>query len=360
VLARGFLFLAAFYLCSKMSQSKTRNIVCWLALALLTRVAWGAQAVPATPPSAQTAVAPTKTSEAPAEIRDELNRPVRLHGTPQRIVSLAPNLTETVFALDLGDRVAGVTNYCDYPPEALKRARVCGPINPNLEEIVSLHPDVVLATRALNRLETVEALERLGVPVYTTDPHTVEEVIASTRKLGRVLGAETRAEALAAEMQERLAELARRLAGRPPRRVFFVVWTEPVISTGQHTFLADAIRRAGGESVVDAQQDWPQVSIEEVMRQNPEYLVFSGTHPEDPQGTINMLRKRTGWSSMDAVRENHFAVVSDALTRPAPRLLDAIEDLARQLHPEAFSAAPPAPASPASAAAQEPRRGGQL
>src|SRR5271168_3369989 len=104
-----------------MNLSTIRQTVWWLALALLARVASGAQAMPANPPSPQSPVGPTKAAEAPAEIRDELNRLVRLHGTPQRIVSLAPNLTETVFALDLGDRVAGVTNYCDYPPEALKR-----------------------------------------------------------------------------------------------------------------------------------------------------------------------------------------------------------------------------------------------
>jgi len=284
-----------------------------------------------------------------------MGRLVRVRATPQRIVSLAPSLTETVFALDLGDRIAGVTDYCDYPAEARTRARVGGPINPNLEQVVSLHPDVVLATRALNRPETVEALDRLGIPVYTTDPRTVEDVIASTRRLGKLLGAEIRAESLAASMEQRLAELARRLSGRPPRRVFFVVWTDPIITTGAHTFLADALHRAGAESVISVSQDWPQISIEEVLRQNPEYLVFSGTHPDDPQSTINALRKRVGWSSMEAVREGHFAIVSDALDRPAPRLLDAIEDLAHQLHPDAFPAAP-APAPSASG----PRRGGWL
>lgn len=278
------------------------------------------------------------------EYRDELQRRVVLHGTPQRIVSLAPSLTETLFALYLGERVSGVTNYCDYPAEALTRPRVGGPLNPDLEQIVSLHPDVVLVTRSLNREETVTALERLNVPVYVTDPRTVEEVIASTRRLGKLLGAEARGDALAASLEERLAVLARKLTGHAPRRVFFVVWTDPIITTGPHTFLADALRHAGADSVITAEQDWPQINIEEILRQQPDYLVFSGTHPEDPQSTINELRKRPGWSSLEAVRAGHFAIVSDALSRPAPRLVDAIEDLARQLHPELFPAEPTPPA----------------
>jgi len=280
----------------------------------------------------------------PVEYRDELGRRVVLRGTPQRIVSLAPSITETLFALNLGERVAGVTNYCDYPAEALTRPRVGGPINPDLEQIVSLHPDLVVATRSLNRQETVTALERLGMAVYTTDPRTVEEVVASTRRLGKLLGADARGEELAATLEERLADLAHRLAGHAPRRVFFVVWTDPIISTGPHTFLADALRHAGAESVVTTDQDWPHINIEEVLRQNPEYLVFSGTHPEDPQTLIAGLRKRAGWSSLEAVRAGHFAIVSDALSRPAPRIVDAIEDLARQLHPDLFPP-PPTPAA---------------
>jgi iron complex transport system substrate-binding protein len=276
------------------------------------------------------------------EVRDEIGHAVRLPATPRRIVSLAPSLTETVFALELGDRLAGVTDYCDYPAEALKRARVGGPVNPNLEQIVTLHPDVVLATKALNRRETVDALERLGLAVYTTDPRTVDDVVASTRRLGEALHAGARSEELAAGLEHRLGELQKRLLGRAPVRVFFVVWTDPLISVGPSTFLADALRHAGAQSVVDSPQDWPVLSLEELLRQDPAFLVFAGAHPDDARTTIESLRGRAGWRNLTAVREGQFAVVSDAITRPAPRLVEAIEELARQLHPDAFSAQPPA------------------
>ena len=326
-------------------MNRNRNSIRLAALWILFgALAARAQAAAPSPP----AEAPAKAAESFVEFHDDLGRVVRIPAAPQRIVSLAPNLTETVFALDLGARLFGDTDFCDYPAEARMRTRVGGPIDPDLEQIVSLHPDVVLATRSLNRAVTVEALDRLGIPVYTTDPRTVQDVAASVRRLGEVLGAKSRGEALAAQMEQRLAELARRLKGRPLRRVFFVVWLDPIISTGPNTFIADALRHAGAESVVNVSQDWPQINLEEVLRQNPDYLVFAGTHPDDPQATIQSLRKRPGWSSLDAVRLGHFAVVSDALARPAPRMLDAIEDLARQLHPEAFAPAalPPTGATP--------------
>jgi iron complex transport system substrate-binding protein len=340
MLAWGFLFVTM-----RTSHMRIWAAIGWVLLAMAApRPAQAAQAAPPSPPAAAPVIpspaAPPKAADTPVEFHDELGRLVRVPAAPQRIISLAPNLTETVFALERGDHLVGVTDFCDYPAEARTRAHVGGPINPNLEQIVSLHPDVILATRAVNRRETVEALDRLGFPVYATDPRTVGDVIASTRRLGKLLGAEARGESLAAELEQRLAELSRRLAGHPARRVFFVVWTDPIISTGPHTFLAEALRRAGGESVVTVEQDWPQIGIEELLRQNPDYLVFSGTHPDDPHSTISTLEKRPGWSSLDAVRQRHYAVVSDALARPAPRMLDAIEDLARQLHPEAFPAEP--------------------
>jgi iron complex transport system substrate-binding protein len=165
----------------------------------------------------------------------------------------------------------------------------------------------------------------------------VEEVIESVRRLGAVLGARERGDALALELHARLEQIRRRVNALPPRRVFFVVWPAPLISIGKNTFLADALRWAGAESVVETAQDWPRLSIEEVLLQQPEYLVFSSMHLEEASRTIESLRERAGWRSLEAIREGRIAVVSDAVNRPSPRLVDVIEQLARQLHPEAFA-----------------------
>ncbi len=291
----------------------------------------------------QMSTAPT-TLPAGRELTDEIGRRVQIPQQVDRVVSLAPNLTEIVFALGAGNHLAGDTDFCDYPPEALQKPHVGGPVTPNLEEVVSLMPDLVLATKSINRRETVNALDRIGLPVYVTDPHSVEEMIASVEHLGNALGTEKSAAALAEDLRGRLAELDHRLAGSVPRRVLFVVWTDPLISVGRDTFIADALRRAGGRSVVETKAEWPHVSMEEIVRLQPEVLVFASAHAGDTQRDIDALRSRPGWKNLEAMKSGNVVVVSDAINRPAPRIVDAIERLARALHPEAFttSAAPAA------------------
>jgi ABC-type Fe3+-hydroxamate transport system substrate-binding protein len=120
--------------------------------------------------------------------------------------------------------------------------------------------------------------------------------------------------------------------------VLFVVWADPLISVGQHTFIADALTHAGAVSIVDSSQDWPQMSLEEMVHLQPDFLVFASSHSETVSRDMESLAKRPGWDSLEAVKHRRFAVISDAINRPAPRLLAAVEDLARQIHPEAFTA----------------------
>ena len=289
------------------------------------------------------AVAPAPlvpTQPATREIVDEVGRTIRIPVSPSRIVSLAPSLTETVYALRLQDHLVGDTDYCDYPPEAKKKPKVGGAINPSLEEIAALHPDLVLVTKSLNRLDTVRALDNLGIPSYATDPHTVDEIISSTSKLAEVLGAPEAGKSLAAELRNHLAVLQAKLASVPPQRVLFIVWTEPLISVGKNTFIADALGKAGAISIVDSSQDWPQMSLEEVVHLQPEYLVFASSHSEAAARDFDTLANRPGWRILDAVHNRHYAVISDAVNRPAPRIVSAIEELARQLHPAVFQEVP--------------------
>ncbi|HXJ03806.1 MAG TPA: cobalamin-binding protein [Candidatus Acidoferrum sp.] len=271
---------------------------------------------------------------------DEVGRTVRVPQPVQRVVSLAPSLTETIYALGLQDHLVGDTDYCDYPPDAQKKTKVGGAINPSLEQIVALRPDLVLVTKSLNRLETVHALDGLGIPSYATDPHTVEEIVSSTERLAGVLGVPDAGATLGADLERHLADLRQRLSGLPPRHVLFVVWSDPLISAGKNTFIADALRLAGANSIVDSSQDWPQMSLEEVVRLQPEFLVFAESRSDSGQSQFDLLAERPGWRGLDAVRNRRFAVISDAVNRPAPRIVSAIEVLARQLHPEAFSAQP--------------------
>jgi iron complex transport system substrate-binding protein len=271
------------------------------------------------------------------EVTDETGRRVSVPENVERVVSLAPNLTELIYALGAERKLVGVTDYCDYPPEARQKPSVGGAVNPSLERILSLKPDLVLATRALNRRETVAALERHGLSVYATAPGTVDDVVESTRRVGHLLGCGERGEELARELRARLASLEQRLAGRARRRALFVVWTDPLMSIGPRTFLADALRRAGADSVIEVEQEWPRLNIEVVVRLQPEFLIFADSHSEKVAVRVAELKRRRGWRNLRALAENRVAVISDAVNRPAPRMISAIEALARQLHPDAFA-----------------------
>ena len=273
------------------------------------------------------------------EVIDETGRRVAVPVEVHRIVALAPNLTEIAYALGAQDRLVGVSNYSDYPPEAKSKPRIGMPMNPNLEAIVAAHPDIVLITTEGNRRETADDLARLGIAVYATKPYSVESMLESIEHIGGVIGATAQAESVVANLRQRLNALRSKLASAPVTRVFFVVGESPLISLGEHTFIADALRYAGARSVVQAKQDWPQIGLEEVVRLNPDYLVFasSGFGGEDSTAKqLAELRSEAGWRELAAVREGRVVVVSDEIDLPAPGLVDAIEKLARQLHTDIF------------------------
>ncbi|MDR3721978.1 MAG: ABC transporter substrate-binding protein [Candidatus Acidoferrales bacterium] len=271
-------------------------------------------------------------------VTDEVGRKVTVPAEVKRIVTLAPNLTETIYALGLGDRLVGDTNFCDTPEAAKSKPHVGNPQNPNLEAIVALHPDLVLATTSINTLETADALKRLGIAVYTSDPQTVRGMLDSTSHVAEVIGAAQQGTELVGRMQQRLDALHARLSERPMVHVLFVVWLEPLQTIGQNTFIADALRWAGTESVLVSKQNWPHLSLEEVVRLQPDYIVFTEDHGGGVSTELADLRARPVWRDLDAVERGHVVNVSEEVVRPSPGLVDVIEQLARDVHPEAFAA----------------------
>ena len=310
------------------SQIAPRGVLWAAALLLLSASQVSAQAMAATNSPALT-----------HEVSDDVGRRVRVPVNPERLVSLAPSMTETVYALGDEAHLVGDTDYCDYPPDARKKTKVGGVIDPNLEQIAALHPDLVLLAKSANHLDTVRALETLGIPSYATDAHTVEEIISSTQRLAEILNVPAAGKALVEDLRKRLADLQVVQQSSTPRRVLFIVWLDPLISVSQKTFIADAIRHAGAVSLVESSQEWPQISLEEVMHLQPEYLVFATSHTGEGKRDLAALAARPGWRNLEAVRNNRFAVVSDAINRPSPRIVSVIEDLAHQLHPELFKTA---------------------
>ena len=283
-------------------------------------------------------------------IVDESGRTIHLPLKVRRIVTLAPNLAEIVCDLGAQDKLVAVSSYTDRPATAKAKPSIGMPVSPSLEAIVAAKPDLVLAT-AVNTWETVNSLTRLGIPVYTTDPHSITDMLRSISDIGDVIGSNDAATALVKSLRTRLDSLHAKLAKTLPATVLFVVWDHPLQSVGGHTFIADALRWAGGASVVRTSQDWPLISMEEVVKLNPEYIVYadnqmgSGAATDSSRLTdvsaavarhLQQLRANPTWRDIPAVREGRVAVVSQEIDIPAPGLVDVIEQLAQQLHPQIF------------------------
>ncbi len=267
------------------------------------------------------------------DLVDQTGRRVNVPDRPTRLVSLAPGITETLFLLGLGDRVVGDTDSCEFPPEARLKVHVGSTLNPSLEKIVVLKPDLVLGSPQANRREIVDRLARLGIPLYGVTAQTVDGTLASIADLGSVLGREAEARELVQQLQQRIDAVTRRVANQRPPRVLFVVWYRPLMTAGAQTFLSDVIRRAGGDPIgAGLQGEWPRLSVEEVMRLEPDVILFPETQAFAPN--LEEFQSLPGWRDMPAVKERHIYFVSDSIVRASPRLVDALEEVARILHPE--------------------------
>jgi len=268
-------------------------------------------------------------------VTDETGRRVEVPDHPRRLVSLAPSITETLYALGLGDELVGDTDYCDYPPEATKKPHVGGQMNPSLEAIVALKPDLVLGTAEGNRRETAEQLSHLKIPLYGVAAGTVDDMFRSITDLGEVLDERQRAQDLVGSLRQRAQAVEKAVAGEKSVKVLFVVQYEPLITAGRDTFIADVIRRAGGKSVTDdMSQEWPRLSLESALALDPDVILFPESHTFSPP--LEQLKSLPVWKDFRAVRNGRLYLVPETIVRPCPRLIDALEDVAKILHPERF------------------------
>jgi len=266
---------------------------------------------------------------------DDLGRKMEVPERPQRIISLAPSLTETLFQLGLGPQVVGVTDYCEHPPEARQKTRLGGIINPSLERIVALKPDLAFATSEANKFEILTQLEKFKIPVFSTTPRNLEGAIESIRRVGEAAGVPAEAAQLAATLSARLAAVRATVATLGKPRVLILYDLKPAITGGRRTFPTDLITAAGGESIAAGlEQDWPRLNIEFIVARNPE-IIFLSSMPgtEEAKKELPFL---PGWKMTSAVRTGRIYTVDDRINQPGPSIIDALEWLARQIHPEAF------------------------
>jgi len=266
-------------------------------------------------------------------VEDQTGRRVEVPDHPQRLISLAPSITETLFALGLGDNVVGDTDYCEYPPEAKLKPHVGAILTPNLERIIALKPDLVLGSPEANRRETADRLAQLGIPLYGVTAHSVDDMLHSIEDLGRVLGHEADAKKLAANLRQRIVAVEKRVAPLRRPKVLFVVWYRPLTTAGPNTFITDVIQRAGGTSITEnLLGEWPHLSLEEALLRDPDVILFPRAESFSPQ--LDEFQQLPGWRDLRAVKTRQMFFISDAIIRPSPRLVDALEEVARALHPQ--------------------------
>ncbi len=252
---------------------------------------------------------------------------------------MAPSITEILFALDLGHKVVGVTNYCDYPPEAAERAPVGGFKGKSIETILSLSPDLVIGTEDGNEAPIFRTLDRLNIRTLKVQPSTIEGVIETVQVVGRAAGRPEKAEELARRLERRLGAIKERVAGARRVGVLFVYGREPLVLAGPGTFADDMIVLAGGENVAaDALIPYPRFSMETVMAKRPGVIIEGGMGSEAVEReTREAANFWSRYPSLPAVRDGRVVVLDeDLIARPGPRIFDGIEDLARVLHPERF------------------------
>jgi iron complex transport system substrate-binding protein len=266
----------------------------------------------------------------PRELVDDVGRKVVIHQAPQRIVSLAPSNTEILFAIGAGDQVVGVTDYCNYPAEAQQKPKVGGFSQPNLEQIIALRPDLVLGTGMHDGV--MKDLDRLGLTGIIISPETVAEVFTAIERAGFAIGRDREAKALAESLRERFLAVQRDVAGKDRPRVLYQVWPDPLIVAGPGSFVDSVITLAGGENIAgDAAQGYPQFSSEMVVIRDPEVILYPKTHGSAEMADFPL---RPGWESLIAVKANRlYSIDGDMISRAGPRIVAAMEEVARILHP---------------------------
>jgi iron complex transport system substrate-binding protein len=251
-----------------------------------------------------------------------------------RVITLAPNLTEIVFAVGAGDRLVGNTSYCDYPEQAKSIPKVGDTLHPSLERIIALRPQVVLVSTASQLEVFTQQLESQNIAVVITDPHDLDGVFRSIEQLGRMLGQEQQATAVVQKLRERTNTVEQRVKQEPPVRVFYQVSGEPLYTAGHDAFVTDLMRRAGGASVTaDIPGAWPKFSNESALAAKPEAIILptGGSMGAANANVAEALR------NSPAVRAGRvYKINDDHLARPGPRSVEGLEEMARALHPAAF------------------------
>lgn len=272
----------------------------------------------------------------PLTFKDEVGREVAFSFPPQRIVSLAPNITEILFSLSLDEEIVGVSIHCNFPEKAKNKVRVGSYISLDFEKITSLKPDLIIATGAGNTRDMVDRLGKLGFQTYVIYPKNFEGILKSIDHIGQVVNRDREARAIIEGMKKRSQKVIELTKNLPRPKVFIQIGEAPIVTVGQGSFADDLIRIAGGENIAGNEKEvYPRFGMEEILKRSPEVIVISSMNPKGDYQKI--LQEWNRWKTIPAVKNGRIYLIdSDLIDRPSPRIIDGLEEIARVLHPEKF------------------------
>ncbi len=269
--------------------------------------------------------------EFPVTVTDDASRTVTIQAEPKRIVSLAPANTEIVFALGRGERLVGVTTWDTYPAEVKSIAKVGDFTNPNMEAIAGAKPDLVLVTGGI-QAAVISQLEKIGATVLVIDPQTLDRVLERIRTVGHAVGAPDEAETVISKMEDDLARIRTKVMGLPKVTAFVEVGWNPLFTCGPGTLMDDMLTAAGGRNVVK-QGGWVGYSAEQLVKDDPAVYLGTKSSIGDPEA----LEGRPGYGSLRAIRRGSiYPLDDDQVSRPGPRVVEGVRQMAIALHPDAF------------------------
>ena len=275
----------------------------------------------------------------PVTITDDLGVTVTIDKYPERIVSLSPANTEILFALGLGDRIVGVTEYCTYPEAALSKDKIGGFSTINTEKIAVLNPDLLVAADG-NSEETIAHLRELGYTIITVNADTIDTTLADIRLIGKAAGVDSAAEELVSSMQADLAEIAEKTKGAEKPTILHCMWTDPLWVSGSGTFQDEMISAAGGVNAAAAEGGWVALTMEKFLTMNPDIIVVDsgdGMGVGTDDALKNFFLKDSRMQSLSAVQnERVYVVNADIIDRGGPRIVEGVEALAEIAHPDIF------------------------
>ena len=274
--------------------------------------------------------------ESKIEVVDIKGRQVVLDKLPEKIVSLSPSNTEIIFALDAGDKLVGVTSFCDYPEEAKSIEKIGDFENPNVEMIKKVQPDVIFAG-VYTKDEIATILEGLDIPVIFTEAPDFETIYDSINLIGSLVKEEDKAEKIVHDMHKTIDDIKSKVKDLEKPNIFYVSWTDPLITTGKGTFIHNVMQIAGANNVAENVEGWTQYSVEELIKQNPDMIISSFHATDEGLGKEDLMNDPM-FKNLDCVKKGNIYVMKDdnIIARPGPRIIDAIFEMANAIHGDIF------------------------